>query len=401
MEHGEEGVLNDLVPAHFGDEFLARFDEFGSGGVGGGDASHEFIGDFDGDTGLDFIALLLGHVENLVEGEIVVELGVVGDDDVGDGFAIGDVVDETCAATDVGVDADGAAEEWFEWADAEGFVGCGAKFDIGGNAEGVHVHFVRDGIAERIGAPAKLVDEDDLDAVVVGVEVFDHVVEIDFGADEIGVAFAVVSRPAVFIGHGFDVLFASRSAGGGKDEEYGGLVGVFESLFEFLADADVSPDAFGDDGSHDVCHEDIGFVADEFFGVVCEVFSCFVFLVECNFFGGDAVVDEINVVVVEVSTEKVHFARGVVAYGDDAIADVGLGDECVAEVVFQVAEDLFDVEALFPCLSHGVVEHCVVAGMVFDDVACGGTFVGVEDGLEVFGAVEYGFECGGHAHEFV
>ena len=65
------------------------------------------------------------------------------------------------------------------------------------------------------------------------------------------------------------------------------------------------------------------------------------------------------------------------------------------------AEDVFDVFALGDGFVEDVVEHGVVAGMLFDDAAHGGDFVGVEDGTKLARVAGAGGEGGGHSHVFV
>ena len=65
------------------------------------------------------------------------------------------------------------------------------------------------------------------------------------------------------------------------------------------------------------------------------------------------------------------------------------------------AEDVLDELALGDGAREDVVEHGVVAGVLFDEAAHGGDFVGVKDGTELARIARAGAEGRGHAHVFV
>src|SRR5438552_1434248 len=104
----------------------------------------------------------------------------------------------------------------------------------------------------------------------------------------------------------------------------------------------------------------------------------------------------------EIGAEETHLLEHKIAHGKDAIEESRRFHQCVLVKPGLASEHVFDVLALRHGGPHDVVEHCVMAGMAFDQAAHGGHFVGVKNCAEIsLFLIENGGEGGGHSHVFV
>jgi len=184
FESGQEVVIYDDVPTHMLCDASAIFNHRGDFGIGFRQEHKNFVGNFSAFGGLNLVADVSADGEEVGDiGELAIDGGVIGDDDVscavfGGCVCAGDgVADEAGAAADVAEDAETAEGEWFDGRDTEGFVDALAEFDVGASVDidGVHIggHF---GAAE-FSIEAELVDEDDFDVFGFRVEFLDGGIE--------------------------------------------------------------------------------------------------------------------------------------------------------------------------------------------------------------------------------
>jgi len=184
FESRQEVVIYDDVPTHIFGDAAAIFNHRGDFGIGFWEEHKNLIGNFSAFGGFYLVADVSADGEEVADiGELAIDGGVVGDDDVscavfGRCVCTGDgVADEAGAAADVAEDAETAEGEWFDGRDAEGFVDALAEFDVGSpvDVDGVHIggHF---GAAE-FSIEAKLVDEDNFDVFGFRVEFLDGSIE--------------------------------------------------------------------------------------------------------------------------------------------------------------------------------------------------------------------------------
>lgn len=180
----QEVIVYDDVPAHILGDVAAIFNHRGDFGIGFRQEHKNFVGNFSAFGYFYLVADVSANGEEVADiGELAVDGGVIGDDDVscavfGRCVCTGDgVVDEAGAAGDVAEDAETAEGEWFDGRDAEWFVNALAEFDVSAPVDVDGVHIVGHFGAAEFSIEAKLVDEDDFDVFGFSVEFLDGGIE--------------------------------------------------------------------------------------------------------------------------------------------------------------------------------------------------------------------------------
>ncbi|MBA7694338.1 hypothetical protein ES703_102946 [subsurface metagenome] len=99
--------------------------------------------------------------------------------------------------------------------------------------------------------------------------------------------------------------------------------------------------------------------------------------------------------------KKAQLVSDTVADSENSVAVSCRFDKRVFEKIALVAEDIFEIEIIFTAVADEIVKHCVVSGMLFDEIADCRCFVSVEDGFEAALRLEDCGKSGWHTHKFV